>query len=88
MKWDIHKEVQTDEIYRRNEVLGLSDVKEIVEKVYRGRVKVSSDHHFQITNERTKRMKREEFPVIPKQTNIPPLPSFHATVSIPLEALI
>ena len=82
------EEVQTDEIYRRNEGLGLSDAKEIVEKVYRGRVEVSSDHRFQITYERAKGMEREEFPVIPRKSYVPHLPSFHATVSIPLEALI
>ena len=79
-------ETQTD-INRRNEGLGLYFVEKAIKKGYQGKIEVSSDNSFQITEEKTKALSKKSYGI-----NYSPfyetLPSFHMKLSIPRNSLV
>ena len=84
-------EVHEENIFKRNEGLGLYFSEKVVRRGFNGRIDIASDHTFKITDERTTEMKEKEYgQPYPKssKSEIPSLPSFHAKISIPLEALV
>ncbi|MFA5992617.1 MAG: ATP-binding protein [Candidatus Pacearchaeota archaeon] len=81
-------EIDSREAYGRSQGIGLTDARDLLITLGAS-VELSSDHYFQITEERAEEggFRRKNYGIIPPQREVPRLPSFHAKVSIPLEYL-
>ncbi len=82
------EEIEAEETLQRNQGLGLDHVRELVTKGYDGSIKISWNHKFKITYERTKGMAREIYGLVPPEGPVPHLPSFHVSVILPKKSFV